>query len=125
MSAAATCLTAGAVFCAPVRRFFESRLSGFLGWISFPLYLVQAAVIYALAPRGLELLAFHGFAPETAAMAGRRSRSLPIAIPVRDRVLPDQRFGEAASRRFGAGFVAFAMTCRRWARRSEPGRAGI
>ena len=48
------CLTAGAVFCAPVRRFFESRLSSFLGWVSFPLYLIQAAVIYVFAPRGLE-----------------------------------------------------------------------
>jgi peptidoglycan/LPS O-acetylase OafA/YrhL len=39
----AACLTAGVILCAPVRRFFESRLSNFLGWISFPLYLVQAA----------------------------------------------------------------------------------
>src|SRR5271163_1354362 len=60
----ATFLTAGAIFCAPVRRFFESRLSGFLGWISFPLYLVQAAVIYAIAPRGLAVMASLDVAPE-------------------------------------------------------------
>jgi peptidoglycan/LPS O-acetylase OafA/YrhL len=86
----APCLTAGAVFCAPVRRFFETRVSSFLGWISFPLYLVQAAVIYALAPRGLDLLASFGFAAADAAMAPRRC-AVADRHSLRDRVLPDQR----------------------------------
>ena len=73
--AGAICLTAGAILCAPVRRFFETRLSGFLGWVSFPLYLVQAAVIYVLAPRGLNFLASYGLAPQTQPLDSRTSRS--------------------------------------------------
>jgi len=57
----AACLTAGVAFCQPVRRLFENRLGDFLGWISFPLYLVQAAVIYSFSVRGLDVLAQLGF----------------------------------------------------------------
>src|SRR5262249_38685717 len=73
----AACLSAGAIFWAPMRRFFESRLSDFLGWISFPLYLVQAALIYVLAPRGLALLASCGFAPRRSGGCSI-SRSSPL-----------------------------------------------
>jgi peptidoglycan/LPS O-acetylase OafA/YrhL len=119
------CLTAGAVFCAPVRRFFESRLSSFLGWASFPLYLVQAAVIYALAPRGLDLLASYGFAPETQRWLLDFALT-PIAFLWAIAFCPVNDFATAASRRFGASVVAFRDDLgARWARRSEPGRAGI
>jgi peptidoglycan/LPS O-acetylase OafA/YrhL len=119
------CLTAGAVFCAPVRRFFESRLSSFLGWVSFPLYLVQAAVIYALAPRGLDLLASYGFAPETQRWL-LDFALIPIAFLCAIAFCPVNDFATAASRRFGASVVAFRDDLgARWARRSEPGRAGI
>jgi peptidoglycan/LPS O-acetylase OafA/YrhL len=119
------CLTAGAVFCAPVRRFFESRLSSFLGWVSFPLYLVQAAVIYALAPRGLDLLASYGFAPETQRWL-LDFALIPIAFLWAIAFCPVNDFATAASRRFGASVVAFRDDLgARWARRSEPGRAGI
>jgi peptidoglycan/LPS O-acetylase OafA/YrhL len=119
------CLTAGAVFCAPVRRFFESRLSSFLGWVSFPLYLVQAAVIYALAPRGLDLLASYGFAPETQRWL-LDFALIPIAFLWANAFCPVNDFATAASRRFGASVVAFRDDLgARWARRSEPGRAGI
>jgi peptidoglycan/LPS O-acetylase OafA/YrhL len=121
----ATCLTAGAVFCAPVRRFFESRLSGFLGWISFPLYLVQAAVIYALAPRGLALLAYYGFAPETQLWV-LDFALIPMAFLCAIAFCPVNDFAVAASRRFGASVVAFGDDLvARWARRTGPGRAGI
>jgi len=60
---AATCLTAGVAFFTPIRRLFENRLSNFLGYISFPLYLVQATVIYSFSVRGLDLLASSGFEP--------------------------------------------------------------
>ena len=119
------CLTAGAVFCAPVRRFFESRLSSFLGWVSFPLYLVQAAVIYALAPRGLEFLASYGFAPETQRWL-LDFALVPVAFLCAIAFCPVNDFATAASRRFGASIVAFCDDlAARWARRSEPGRAGI
>jgi len=60
---AAVCLTAGVALFAPARRLFENRLGIFLGWISFPLYLVQAAVIYSFSVRGLDVLASFGFEP--------------------------------------------------------------
>jgi peptidoglycan/LPS O-acetylase OafA/YrhL len=121
----ATCLTAGAAFCAPVRGFFESRLSNFLGWISFPLYLVQAAVIYALVPRGLDLLTSHGLAPETQRWL-LDFALLPVAILCAIAFCPINDFAMAASRRFGASVVAlFDDLGARRARRTEPGRAGI
>jgi peptidoglycan/LPS O-acetylase OafA/YrhL len=120
----AVCLTAGVVFCAPVRRFFENRLSSFLGWISFPLYLVQAAAIYVLAPRGLDLLASYGFAPETQRWL-LDFALIPIAFLCAIAFCPVNDFAVAASRRFGASVVAFGDELGgRWAR-SEPGRAGI
>jgi peptidoglycan/LPS O-acetylase OafA/YrhL len=116
----ATCLTAGAVFCAPVRRFFETRVSSFLGWISFPLYLVQAAVIYALAPRGLDLLASFGFAPQMQRWL-LDVALLPIAILCAIAFCPINDFAMAASRRFGTGVVAFCDDIgRRLARQSQP-----
>ena len=119
------CLTAGAVFCAPVRRFFESRLSSFLGWVSFPLYLIQAAVIYVLAPRGLEFLASYGFAPETQRWL-LDFALVPVAFLCAIAFCPVNDFATAASRRFGASIVAFCDDlAARWARRSEPRRAGI
>jgi peptidoglycan/LPS O-acetylase OafA/YrhL len=116
----ATCLTAGAVFCAPVRRFFETRVSSFLGWISFPLYLVQAAVIYALAPRGLDLLASFGCAPQLQRwLLG--IALLPIAIVCAIAFCPINDFAMTVSRRFGAAVVAFGDDIgRRLARRSGP-----
>ena len=121
----ATCLTAGAVFCAPLRRFFENRVSGFLGWISFPLYLVQAAVIYTLAPRGLTLLASYGFAPETQRWL-LDFALIPIAFLCAIAFCPVNDFAVAASRRFGVSVVAFGDDLvARWARRSEPGGAGV
>jgi peptidoglycan/LPS O-acetylase OafA/YrhL len=119
----ATCLTAGAVFCAPVRRFFESRLSSFLGWISFPLYLVQAAAIYVLAPRGLALLASYGFAPEMQRWL-LDFALIPVVLLLAIAFCPINDFAMAASRRFGASVVAFCDDLgARWVRRSEPGRA--
>jgi peptidoglycan/LPS O-acetylase OafA/YrhL len=113
----ATCLTAGAVFYAPVRRFFETRVSGFLGWISFPLYLVQAAVIYALAPRGLDLLASFGFAPQLQRwLVG--VALLPIAVVCAIAFCPINDFAMTVSRRFGAAVVTFCDDVgRRLARR--------
>ena len=116
----ATCLTAGAIFCAPVRRFFESRLSGFLGWISFPLYLVQAAVIYAIAPRGLALMASLDVAPEMQRWIVGVA-ILPIAILCAVAFCPINDLAVTLSRRFGASFVALCDEIgRRLARHSRP-----
>jgi peptidoglycan/LPS O-acetylase OafA/YrhL len=120
----AICLTAGAMLCAPVRRFFETGLSGFLGWVSFPLYLAQAAVIYALAPRGLALLASYGFAPQTQRWL-LDFALIPIAFLCAIAFCPVNDFAVTASRRFGASLVAFCQVFgARWSRRNEPRRAG-
>jgi peptidoglycan/LPS O-acetylase OafA/YrhL len=119
-----TCLTAGAIFCTPVRRFFETRLSGFLGWISFPLYLVQAAVIYALVPRGLHLLASFGFAAETQRWL-LDAALLPIAVAAAIAFCPINDFAVVASRWFGANIVALGNDIvRRLARRGQPREIG-
>jgi peptidoglycan/LPS O-acetylase OafA/YrhL len=121
--AGASCLTAGAVFYRPVRRFFESRFSSFLGWISFPLYLTQAAVIYALAPRGVDLLAGLGFAPEMQRwIVG--AALLPIALLFGVAFCPINDFAMAASRRFGISFVAFCDEISRRITQARP-PAGI
>jgi peptidoglycan/LPS O-acetylase OafA/YrhL len=121
----ATCLTAGAVFCAPVRRFFETRLSDFLGWISFPLYLVQAAVIYVLAPRGLDVLASWGLGPETQRWL-LDAALLPIAVLCAIAFCPINDFAVTAARQFGNGAVAFATDIgRRLTRRGEPQQTGV
>jgi peptidoglycan/LPS O-acetylase OafA/YrhL len=117
----ATALTAGAIFCGPVRGFFENRLSGFLGWISFPLYLVQAAVIYVLAPRGLDLLASFGFAAEIQRWI-LGAALLPIAIVVAIAFCPINDFAVTASRWFGNSVVALGDDIgRRLARRPAAG----
>ncbi|MGB8079749.1 MAG: hypothetical protein WCF83_04670 [Pseudolabrys sp.] len=46
--AAPVSMVAGVALFAPVKRLFENRIGDFPGWISFPLYLVQAAVIYSV-----------------------------------------------------------------------------
>ncbi len=118
-------LTTGAILCAPVRRFFETRLSGFLGWVSFPLYLVQAAVIYMLAPRGLDLLASYGFAPQTQRWI-LDFALIPVALLCAIAFCPVNDFAVTASRRFGASVVAFCKDFGvRRARRNEPRRAGV
>jgi peptidoglycan/LPS O-acetylase OafA/YrhL len=117
----AACLTAGAVFCAPVRRLFETRLSGFLGWISFPLYLVQAAVIYLLAPRGLDLLAWFGLAPQMQRwLLG--AALVPIAIVCAIALCPINDLAVTASRRFGAAVVALGDDAGRLVRRTKETR---
>jgi peptidoglycan/LPS O-acetylase OafA/YrhL len=120
----AICLTAGAIFCAPVRHFFASRLSNFLGWISFPLYLVQAAVIYALASRGLALLAAYGFAPEAQRWL-LDFALIPIAFLCAIIFCPVNDFAMAVSRRFGARVVGLCEYWRAPARNDEPERARI
>lgn len=118
--AGASCLTAGAVFCAPVRLFFENRFSSFLGWISFPLYLTQAAVIYALVPRGLDLLASLGLAAEMQrCILG--AALLPIALFFAIAFCPINNFALAASRRFGISFVTLCDEIgQRVMRRGDP-----
>jgi len=102
----ASCLTAGAILCGPLRAFFENRLAGFLGWISFPLYLTQAAVIYVLAPRGLALAADLGFGAEAQRVIVGIAL-VPIALLCAIAFCPINDFAVVASRRFGAGAVAF------------------
>jgi len=104
--AGASSLTAGAIFFTPLRRFFESRWSRFLGWISFPLYLTQAAVIYALAPRGLASLAELGFSAEIQRVIVGAAL-LPIAFLCAIAFCPINDLAVTLSRRFGARVVAW------------------
>src|SRR5262245_22865354 len=97
--AAPVCLVAGIALFGPGRRLFENRLGDFLGWISFPLYLVQAAVIYSFSVRGLGVLASFGFeAPEQRWIVG--VATVPVAILVAVLFCPINDFAVRLSRRF-------------------------
>jgi len=99
--AAPVCLIAGVALFMPVRRLFENRLGDFLGWISFPLYLVQAAVIYSFSLYGLGVLASFGFESSMQRwIIG--VVTVPVAIFFAILFCPVNDFAVAASRRFGA-----------------------
>ena len=101
--AGATCLTAGVAFCTPVRRLFENRLSDFLGWISFAAYLTQAAVIYSVSLRGLDVLATFGFEPPAQRwIVG--AATVPVAIFFAIAFCPINDAAVALSRWFGLAF---------------------
>jgi len=66
---------------------------------------VQAAVIYALAPRGLALLAAYGFGPEAQRwLVG--AALLPIAVGAAAAFCPINDLAVLLARRFGASVVA-------------------
>ena len=99
--AAPACLVAGVALFEPVRRLFENRLGDFLGWISFPLYLVQAAVIYSFSVRGLDVLASFGFDPSAQRWIVGVA-TVPVAIFFAILFCPVNDFAVVVSRRFGS-----------------------
>ncbi len=110
--AVAILLVAGIAFCAPLRVLFENRLGAFLGWISFPLYLVQAPVIYAFSVGGLHHLAAHGFDDATQRwIVG--AATLPVAILCAVAFCPINDIAVALSRKFGAAVVSLCDSVRR------------
>jgi peptidoglycan/LPS O-acetylase OafA/YrhL len=99
--AAPVCLVAGVAMFAPARRLFENRLGNFLGWISFPLYLVQAAVIYSFSVRGLDLWLHLAWRPcSKGGLSGLLT--LPVAIFFAVLFCPINDFAVRLARRFGA-----------------------
>lgn len=102
---AAMLLVAGVAVCAPLRRLFENRLSTFLAWISFPLYLVQAPVIYAFSVGGLHYLSALGFGDPTQRwIVG--AATVPVAIVCAVAFCPINDAAVKLSRKVGAVFVA-------------------
>jgi peptidoglycan/LPS O-acetylase OafA/YrhL len=102
--AAAMLLVAAVAFCMPIRRLFENRLSDFLGWMSYPLYLVQAPVIYTFSVNALHYLAGFGLPDETARwIVG--AATAPVAILCAIAFCPVNDLAVKLSRKFGAGFV--------------------
>jgi peptidoglycan/LPS O-acetylase OafA/YrhL len=105
--AAPVCVTAGIALFAPARRLFENRLGDFLGWISFPLYLVQAAVIYSFSVRGLDVLASFGLEP-----AAQRwivdIATVPVAIFFAILFCPINDLAVTLARRFGSALFGSA-----------------
>jgi len=98
---APVCMVAGVALFEPVKRLFENRLGVFLGWISFPLYLVQAAVIYSFSVRGLDLLASFGFeASQQRWIVG--VATVPVAIFFAVLFCPINDFAVRLARRFGS-----------------------
>jgi len=99
--ASAMLLTAGVAYCIPIRSLFENRLSDFLGWISYPLYLVQAAVIYSFSLWGLDALSGSGLDPSTQRWMVDLA-TLPLAFLVAIAFSPANDFAVILSRKFGA-----------------------
>ena len=101
----ATALTAGVAFFPPARRLFENRLARFLGWISFPLYLVQAAVIYAFSVRGLDVVSALGWEASTQRwIVG--AATIPVAFVCAMAFSPINDAAVTLSRKTGAWFTA-------------------
>ena len=99
--AAPVCMVAGVALFAPVKRLFENRVGDFLGWISFPLYLVQAAVIYSFSVRGLDVLASYGIDPSAQRwLVG--IATVPVAVLCATLFCPVNDFAVTLSRRFGS-----------------------
>lgn len=101
---AAVCLTAGVAFFAPARRLFDNRLGHFLGWISFPLYLVQAAIIYSFSVRGLDVLASFDFEPSAQRWIVGIA-TVPVAIFFATLFCPINDAAVILSRRFGSALL--------------------
>jgi peptidoglycan/LPS O-acetylase OafA/YrhL len=105
--AAPACLVPGVALFEPVRRLFENRLGDFLGWISFPLYLVQAAVVYSFSVRGLDVLASFGLD-----LSSQRwivgVATVPVAIFFAVLFSPVNDFAVMVSRRFGSALFGHA-----------------
>ena len=98
---APACMVAGVALFAPARRLFENRVGDFLGWISFPLYLVQAAVICSFSVRGLDVLASFGFEPSMQRwLVG--VATVPVALLFAILFCPVNDFAVTLSRRFGS-----------------------
>ncbi|HEX3441349.1 MAG TPA: hypothetical protein VHT93_13460, partial [Pseudolabrys sp.] len=103
--AVAMLLVAGIAFCVPLRRAFENRLGDFLGWISYPLYLVQAPVIYAFSVGGLHHLVAIGF-DDAAARVIAGAATVPVAILCAIAFCPINDLAVKLSRRAGRAFLA-------------------
>jgi peptidoglycan/LPS O-acetylase OafA/YrhL len=103
--ATAMLLVAGVAFCAPIRRLFENRLGDFLGWMSYPLYLVQAIVIYAFSVHGLGAASALGLEGAT----GRwivGAVTIPVAILAAIAFCPINDLAVKISRKCGVGLTA-------------------
>ena len=86
---------------------------------------MQAAVIYVLAPRGLDFLASYGLAPQTQRWV-LDFALIPVAFLCAVAFCPVNDFAVTASRRFSTAVVAFCGDlAARWGRRNEPRRAGV
>jgi peptidoglycan/LPS O-acetylase OafA/YrhL len=94
-------MVAGVALFAPVTRLFENRVGDFLGWISFPLYLVQATVIYSFSVRGLDVLASFGFEPSMQRWVIGIA-TVPVAMVFAILFCPVNDLAVTLSRRFGA-----------------------
>jgi len=104
---APVCLIAGVALFAPARRLFENRLADSLGWVSFPLYLVQAAVIYSFSVHGLNVLASLGLEPSMQRwIIG--AVTVPVAIFFAILFCPINDFAVTLSRRFGSALFGSA-----------------
>jgi peptidoglycan/LPS O-acetylase OafA/YrhL len=103
--AVAMLLVAGIAFCVPLRAAFENRLGDFLGWISYPLYLVQAPVVYAFSVGGLHYLLARGF-DDVSARFIVGAATVPVAILCAIAFCPINDLAVTLSRRTGKAFVA-------------------
>lgn len=113
--AVAMLLVAGVAFCGPIRTLFENRLGDFLGWMSYPFYLVQAPVIYAFSVNALHYLSSFGIAGEPARWIVGLA-TIPVAISSAIAFCPVNDLAVRLSRKFGAGFVGlFAQANQRLA----------
>ncbi|MGB6914351.1 MAG: hypothetical protein WBE42_16600 [Pseudolabrys sp.] len=111
--AAPVSMVAGVALFAPVKRLFENRIGDFPGRISFPLYLVHAAVIYSFSVSGLDVLAAFGFEPSAQRwLIG--VATVPVAIFFAILFCPVNDLSVALSRRFGSALFGRSREASRY-----------
>jgi len=88
------------MFLAPLRRLLESRLSGWLGVVSFPLYLLHAPLAYSLCLYLLRQVEGTGLTPAAANLVVV-AVSMPVAVLAAWVFTPVNQFAVTAARWLG------------------------
>lgn len=104
MALLATLLVLSIAFSTPLKRFFSTRLSSFLGKVSFPFYLTHLFVICSWSSTLFVMLPLMGI-PMLPSLTLNIVTSLVISVSVAVALVPVERFSIRYSKRIAAVFL--------------------
>ncbi|MBN8963577.1 MAG: hypothetical protein J0H71_20815 [Rhizobiales bacterium] len=90
---------AGVILCEPATKFFSNSFGRFLGWISFPLYLAHAPIIFAV---GMPIYLWANNSPWLMFLAGMCTAAVSVGLAIA--MVPVNDLAMALSRAFGKHF---------------------